>query len=87
MRLQPFHGEVPKQFEELDTSSLQLIGNRICKVLGVEEKFMVNAARNIMSKCGQPHPPKRPKLSMTIPEKGPIQPVVCLPATSSAVPV
>ena len=54
MRLQPFHGEVPKQFKELDISSLQLIGNRICKVLGVEERFMVNAARNIMSKFGQP---------------------------------
>ena len=86
MRLQPFYGEVPKQFKELDTSSLQLIGKRICKVLGVEERFMVNAARNIMSKFGQPNPPKRPKLSMTIPE-GPIQPVVCLPATSSPVPV
>ena len=47
---------------------------------------MVNAARNIMTKFGQPNPPKRPKLSMTIPE-GPIQPVVCLPATSSPVPV
>ena len=86
MRLQPFYGEVPKQFKELDTSSLQLIGKRICKVLGVEERFMVNAARNIMSKFGQPNPPKRPKLSMTIPE-GPIQPVVRLPATSSPVPV
>ena len=86
MRLQPFYGEVPKQLKELDTSSLQLIGKRICKVLGVEERFMVNAARNIMSKFGQPNPPKRPKLSMTIPE-GPIQPVVCLPATSSPVPV
>ena len=86
MRRQPFYGEVPKQFKELDTSSLQLIGKRICKVLGVEERFMVNAARNIMSKFGQPNPPKRPKLSMTIPE-GPIQPVVCLPATSSPVPV
>ena len=86
MRLQPFYGEIPKQFKELDTSSLQLIGKRICKVLGVEERFMVNAARNIMSKFGQPNPPKRPKLSMTIPE-GPIQPVVCLPATSSPVPV
>ena len=86
MRLQPFHGEVPKQFKELDTSSLQLIGKRICKVLGVEERFMVNAARNIMSKFGQPNPPKRPKLSMTIPE-GPIQPAVRLPATSSPVPV
>ena len=86
MRLQPFYGEVPKQFKELDTSSLQLIGKRICKVLGVEERFMVNAARNIISKFGQPNPPKRPKLSMTIPE-GPIQPVVCLPATSSPVPV
>ena len=86
MRLQPFYGEVPKQFKELDTSSLQLIGKKICKVLGVEERFMVNAARNIMSKFGQPNPPKRPKLSMTIPE-GPIQPVVCLPATSSPVPV
>ena len=71
MRLQPFYGEVPKQFKELNTSSLQLIGKRICKVLGVEERFMVNAARNIMSKFGQPNPPKRPKLSMTIPE-GPI---------------
>ena len=86
MRLQPFHGEVPKQFKELDTSSLQLIGKRICKVLGVEERFMVNAARNIMSKFGQPNPPKRPKLRMTIPE-GLIQPVVRLPATSSPVPV
>ena len=86
MRLQPFQGEVPKQFKELDTSNLQLIGNRICKVLGVEERFMVNAARNIMTKFGQPNPPKRPKLSMTIPE-GPIQPVVRLPATSSPVPV
>ena len=86
MRLQPFYGEVPKQFKELDTSSLQLIGKRICKVLGMEEKFMVNAARNIMSKFGQPNTPKRPKLSMTIPE-GTIQPVVCLPATSSPVPV
>ena len=86
MRLQPFQGEVPKQFKELDTSNLQLIGKRICKVLGVEERFMVNAARNIMTKFGQPNPPKRPKLSMTIPE-GPIQPVVRLPATSSPVPV
>ena len=88
MRLQPFHGEVPKQFKELDTSSLQLIGNRICKVFGVEERFMVNAARKIMSKFGQPHPPKRPKLSMSIPKERPIiQPVVCLPATSSAAPI
>ena len=86
MRLQPFQGEVPKQFKELDTSNLQLIGKRICKVLGVEERFMVNAARNIMTKFGQPNPTKRPKLSMTIPE-GPIQPVVRLPATSSPVPV
>ena len=58
MRLQPFHGEVPKQFKELDTSSLQLIGKIICKVLGVEERFMVNAARNIMSKFGQPNRPQ-----------------------------
>ena len=86
MRLQPFHREVPKQFKELDISSLKLIGKRICKVLGVEERFMVNAARKIMSKFGQPNPPKRPKLSMTIPE-GPIQPVVRLQATSSPVPV